>query len=46
MYSVPRILGPIVSCLESLEKICEKDKGVRKMVDVGFGGVEKLRKDM
>ena len=44
MYSVPRILGPIVSCLENLEKICEKDKGVRKMVDVGFGGVDKLRK--
>lgn len=44
VYPVPRILGPIVSCLENLEKICEKDKGVRKMVDVGFGGVDKLRK--
>ena len=43
---VPRILGPIVSCLENLEKICDKDDGVHKMVEVGFGGVEKLRKDI
>jgi hypothetical protein len=43
---VPRILAPIVSCLENLEKICDKDDGIRKMVDVGFGGVEKLRKDI
>ena len=44
VFTVPRILGPIVSCLENLEKICEKDDGVRKMVEDGFGGMEKLRK--
>ncbi len=44
--SVPRILGPIVNCLENLEKICDKDDGVHKMVEEGFGGVEKLRKDI
>lgn len=46
LRAVPRILGPIVNCLENLEKICDKDDGVRKMVEVGFGGVEKLRKDI
>jgi hypothetical protein len=44
--TVPRILGPIVSCLENLERICEKDEGIRKMVDSGFGGVDKLTKDI
>jgi hypothetical protein len=43
---VPRILGPIVSCLENLERICEKDDGIKKMVDDGFGGFEKLRMDI
>mmetsp|Transcript_6381 Transcript_6381/g.14209 ORF Transcript_6381/g.14209 Transcript_6381/m.14209 type:complete len:897 (-) Transcript_6381:120-2810(-) len=43
---VPRILNPIVSCLENLEKICEKDEGIRQMVDDGFGGLEKVRKDI
>ena len=43
---VPRILGPIVSCLENLERICEEDDGVKNMVDQGFGGMESLRKDI
>lgn len=43
---VPRILGPLVSCLENVERICEEDDGVKKMVDSDFGGLEKLRKDI
>jgi Protein of unknown function (DUF2009) len=45
-FLVPRILGPIVSCLENLEKICEKDAGINRMVNDGFGGVDKLRQDI
>jgi hypothetical protein len=44
--SVPRILGPIVSCLENLEQIYKKDEGIQSMIDNGFGGIEKLRKDI
>lgn len=43
---VPRILGPIVACLENLERICDQDEGIRRMVGAGFGGVEKLRMDI
>ena len=43
---VPRILGPIVSCLENLERICEEDSGIKDMVDSGYGGMEKLRKEI
>jgi hypothetical protein len=43
---VPRILGPIVICLENLEKIVEKDVGIQDMVTEGFGGLEGLRKDI
>ena len=43
---VPRILGPIVTCLEQLEKMVEKDDHIRDMIDNGFGGVAKLRKDI
>jgi hypothetical protein len=43
---VPRILGPIVRCLENLEKLCEEDYGIQDMVDEGFGGLHKLRKDI
>lgn len=43
---VPRILGPIVSCLENLERICEEDNGVDDFVTTGFGGVEQLKKDI
>ena len=43
---VPRILGPIVICLENLEKICEKDSEIEEMINNGFGGLEKLRKDI
>lgn len=43
---VPRILGPIISCLENLERICKDDEGILSMINNGFGGVEKLRKDI
>ena len=43
---MPRILNPIVICLENLEKIYEKDDGIKHMVDDGFGGLETLRKDI
>jgi len=43
---VPRILGPIVACLENLERIYEKDDDIQTMIDTGFGGLEKLRKDI
>jgi hypothetical protein len=43
---VPRILGPIVACLENLEKLCEKDADIQDMIEDGFGGLEKLRMDI
>jgi hypothetical protein len=43
---VPRILAPIVTCLENLEQLCEKDDGIQQMIDDGFGGVKKLRQDI
>jgi Protein of unknown function (DUF2009). len=43
---VPRILAPIVNCLENLERICEEDDGVSKLIENGFGGVEQLKKDI
>jgi hypothetical protein len=32
--------------LENLERICEKDDGIKKMVDTGFGGFKTLRMDI
>jgi Protein of unknown function (DUF2009) len=46
LFSVPRILGPIVTCLEVLEQICEKDEGIKKMINNEFGGYDKVRKDI
>jgi Protein of unknown function (DUF2009) len=43
---VPRILGPIVTCLENLEKMAEKDAGIQDMIEEGFGGLDTLRKDI
>jgi hypothetical protein len=39
-------LGPIVACLEQLEKLCEEDSGIQDLVEDGFGGMNKLRKDI
>lgn len=43
---VPRILCPIVSCLENLERICEEDDGIKEYVNNTYGGLEKLKKDI
>lgn len=43
---VPRILSPIVTCLENIERICEEDDGIENFIETGFGGVEQLKKDI
>jgi hypothetical protein len=43
---VPRILCPIVSCLENLERIYEEDDGIKEYVNMTYGGLEKLKKDI
>jgi hypothetical protein len=43
---VPRILGPIVACLEQLEKLVKNDCTIQDLVDEGFGGLAKLRMDI
>lgn len=43
---VPRILGPIVTCLENLEKLCEEDYGIQDMLDDNFGGLPQVKKDI
>eukprot|EP00559_Dactyliosolen_fragilissimus_P004779 CAMPEP_0184865140 /NCGR_PEP_ID=MMETSP0580-20130426/17097_1 /TAXON_ID=1118495 /ORGANISM="Dactyliosolen fragilissimus" /LENGTH=827 /DNA_ID=CAMNT_0027364215 /DNA_START=162 /DNA_END=2645 /DNA_ORIENTATION=+ len=43
---VPRILGPIVTCLENLERLVEDDAGIKCFIYDGFGGLEKLKKDI
>lgn len=46
LLQVSRILGPIVSCLEQLVVLHDKDEHIRNMIDTGYGGLEKLRKDI
>lgn len=46
ILQVSRILGPIVSCLEQLVVMHDKDEHIRNMIDTGYGGLEKLRKDI
>jgi len=43
---VPRILTPIVVCLENIEALCDKDDGVKAYVQSAFGGIEALKKDI
>lgn len=43
---VPRILCPIVSCLENLERIYDEDDGIKEYVITTYGGLEKLKKDI
>mmetsp|Transcript_22073 Transcript_22073/g.28581 ORF Transcript_22073/g.28581 Transcript_22073/m.28581 type:complete len:625 (-) Transcript_22073:229-2103(-) len=42
---VSLILGPIVNCLDVMEKICKEDEGIKFFID-RFGGPEKLKKDI
>ena len=43
---VPRILGPIVSCLELTEKLYHEDDGIKALILDGFGGLDCLKKDI
>lgn len=43
---VPRILAPIVQCLEQAERVYHEDDGVRGLIKRSFGGLEKLKKDI
>ena len=43
---VPRILAPIVQCLEQAERVYQEDDGVRNLIKKSFGGLEKLKKDI
>ena len=43
---VPRILGPIVVCLENVEKMVDDDENLEDFINKGFGGLEKLKKDI
>merc|ERR1712151_949944 len=43
---VPRILGPIVSCIENVERVYEEDPGVNYFIRNYFGGIECLKKDI
>lgn len=46
MLQVSRILGPIVSCVEQLGVLYDKDRHIQTMIDTGYGGLETLRKDI
>ena len=43
---VPRILGPIVLCLEQTEKLYENDDGIKAFIDDGYGSLDILKKDI
>lgn len=43
---VSRILGPIVSCLEQLAVLYDKDGHIQNLINTGYGGLEKLKKDI
>ena len=43
---VPRILGPIVVCLENLEKMVDADENLESFIDKSFGGLETLKRDI
>ncbi|GMH95950.1 hypothetical protein TL16_g13258 [Triparma laevis f. inornata] len=43
---VPRILGPIVVCLENLEKMVDADDNLEAFIDKSFGGLETLKRDI
>ncbi|GMI32642.1 hypothetical protein TrCOL_g12184 [Triparma columacea] len=43
---VSRILGPVVLCIENLERMCEDDPNLEDFVEGQFGGLETLKKDI
>ena len=42
----PRILAPIVICIENLERIYEDNDGIKFYIDETFGGLEQIKKDL
>ena len=46
VVKVPAILGPIITCLEQLDRIYKDDEGIHKMIDQCFGGLHKVKKDI
>ena len=43
---ISRILNPILSCLETLAKLHADDDGVRALIDSGYGGMKKVRREI
>ena len=43
---VPRILGPIIVCLEVLDKMVSADDNLEAFIDKQFGGLEVVTKDI
>jgi hypothetical protein len=41
---VPRILNPVVSVLDGIPPLCNRDKSVREYVQATFGGVEQAQR--
>lgn len=39
-------MGPIVSCLEQLVVLYDKDQHIQNLIDTGYGGLETLKKDI
>lgn len=39
-------MGPIVSCLEQLVVLYDKDEQIQNLIDTGYGGLETLKKDI
>lgn len=43
---VPTILGPIIICLEQVDRIYKEDDGIHRLIDKSFGGLRKLKLDI
>ena len=41
---VPRILSPIVRCIENLERLYDEDDGIQHFVKSAYGSVDDLKK--
>ena len=43
---VARILSPIIITLETLAQLYKEDDGIKSLIDSGFGGMKKVRRDI
>jgi hypothetical protein len=43
---VARILNPIIITLETLAQLYKEDDGIKSLIDSGFGGMKKVRRDI